>query len=302
MQRVLLISNARASSVSARTREVIFKALQADFKVEVVDTKARDHATELAQDAVDRGFDAVLAFGGDGTVNECAQAAVATDIALGILPGGNTNVMARSLGIPLDPVEATAYVAERLRSNSTRVVGVGRVNARYFLFAAGMGLDAEVVKRADADPKTREGLTEWRYLGKAVRTAVTEYRGENTRLTLEVDGHEPVKVLFCVCGNARPFTYFKGLPIDVCPSASLDKRLDFFALDKVSLRTVPRIAWSVFVSRSHPRWKHGHYFADAAEASWRATEPLAVQVDGEYVGDWDRAIVRHVPDALRLLT
>ena len=138
MQQVLLISNERAGSVSARTKEVITKALQADFKLEAVDTTGRDHATELAQDAVDRGFDAVLVFGGDGTVNEAAQGVVATDVALGILPGGSTNVMARSLGIPRDPVEATAYMASRLRSDTYRRVGVGRVNARYFLFSAGM--------------------------------------------------------------------------------------------------------------------------------------------------------------------
>ncbi|HEY7875101.1 MAG TPA: acylglycerol kinase family protein, partial [Actinomycetota bacterium] len=105
MEKVLLISNARAGSVSARTKEVIVKALSADFKLEVADTAARNHATELARDAVDRDFDAVLVFGGDGTINEAAQPLIGSDVALGILPGGSTNVMARSLGVPRDPVE-----------------------------------------------------------------------------------------------------------------------------------------------------------------------------------------------------
>jgi diacylglycerol kinase family enzyme len=119
VQTVLLIANAQAGSVSARTKEVIIKALSADFKLEVVDTEARDHATELARDAVGRGFDAVLVFGGDGTMNEAAQAVVGSEVALGILPGGSTNVMARSLGVPRDPVEATALDASRIRSRST---------------------------------------------------------------------------------------------------------------------------------------------------------------------------------------
>ena len=89
-----MVSNARAGSVSTRTKEVIVKALQADFKLEVADTEARDHASDLAADAVDRGFHAVLVFGGDGTINEVAQGLVASDVALGILPGGTTNVMA----------------------------------------------------------------------------------------------------------------------------------------------------------------------------------------------------------------
>ncbi len=96
----MFISNAYAGSVSARTKEVIVKALQADFKLEVVDTQARAHATDLAGDAADRGFDAVVAFGGDGTINEAAQALVGTEVSFGLIPGGSTNVLARSLARP----------------------------------------------------------------------------------------------------------------------------------------------------------------------------------------------------------
>ena len=120
MQRVLLIANARAGSVSDRTKEVIVKALSADFKLDVADTESRGHAIELARDAAHQGFDAVLAFGGDGTINEVAQDLVETDVAMGIIPGGSTNVMARSLGIPSDPVEATAFAASHLRSGTKR--------------------------------------------------------------------------------------------------------------------------------------------------------------------------------------
>src|SRR5688500_12601662 len=108
MEKVMLIANPRAGSVSTRTREVMLKALEADFKIEDVETKARDHASALARDAVERGCDAVIAFGGDGTINEVAQWLVESDGALGILPGGSTNVMARSFGMPTDPIEATS--------------------------------------------------------------------------------------------------------------------------------------------------------------------------------------------------
>ncbi len=147
----MLVSNLHAGSVSPRTKEVIVKALQADFKVEAVDTARRDHAADLARDAVQRGFDAVLAFGGDGTINETAQGLAETDVALGILPGGSTNVIARALGIPPNPVDATAFVASRLRTGQRRQINIGRIDSRYFLFSAGMGLDAEVVRRVEAD-------------------------------------------------------------------------------------------------------------------------------------------------------
>lgn len=301
MQRVLLISNARAGSVSARTKEVIIKALSADFKLEVADTEARGHATDLARDAVEHGYDAVLAFGGDGTINEVAQDLVETDIALGILPGGSTNVMARSLGIPTDPVEATAFAASHLRSDTRRRINVGRLGARYFLFSAGMGLDASVVKRVEADPLGKKSNAEWTFLKNALAAGFTEYRGADPAVTLEVGSSPPEKVLFAIVCNARPFTYFGRFPVDACPGASLDKGLDVLAMTAVRTLTIPRIAWSVFVSRSHIRWKKSRYHADVTSASVRATRPLPVQVDGDYLGDLDRAVIRLVPNALDLL-
>lgn len=296
-----MISNERAGAVSAATKEVIVKALAADFKLDVADTTRRDHASDLAEEGVDRGFDAILVFGGDGTVNETAQSLVATDVSFGILPGGTTNVMSKILGIPRDPVEATAFLAQRLRERVVRRIGVGRVNARYFLFSAGMGLDAEVVKRVEADPTGKRDRPQWTYLKNALHAGTTDFRGTDTKLTLEVEGHAPVRLLFCVCANARPLTFFKSFPVDALPEASLEKRLDFFGLDRVRLSTVPRMAWSVFISRTHPQWKHGHYFPDVDSASWRASEPMPVQVDGDYIGEWDRAVVRHVADSLDLL-
>lgn len=301
MQRVLLISNARAGSVSARTKEVIIKALSADFKLDVADTEARGHATDLARDAVDQGYDAVLAFGGDGTINEVAQDLVETDIALGILPGGSTNVMARSLGIPPDPVEATAFAASHLRSGTRRRINVGRLGARYFLFSAGMGLDASVVKRVEADPLGKKTNADWTFLKNALAAGFTEYRGADPAVTLEVGSSPPEKVLFAIACNARPFTYFGRFPVDACPEASLEKGLDVLAMTTVHTLTIPRIAWSVFVSRSHIRWKNSRYHADVTSASVRATRPLPVQVDGDYLGDLDRAIIRLVPNALDLL-
>lgn len=280
---------------------MIVKALQADFKLEVADTERRDHATDLAQDAVDRGFDAVVVFGGDGTVNEAAQGLVATDVGLGVLPGGTTNVMARSIGVPRDPVEATAFIASRLRSNTRRRIGVGRFNARYFLFSSGMGLDAEVVRRVEADPARKQDRAEWAYLSSAFKAAFTEYRGATPELTVEIDGAEPYRTLLCIACNARPFTYFKRFPVDVCPGGSLDHRLDFFSLDRISALTIPRVVWAVFASRNHVNWKHAHYYSDMTGASWRAARPMPVQVDGDYIGEWDRSIVRYVPDALDLL-
>lgn len=297
----MLVSNLHAGSVSARTKEVIVKALQADFKLEVADTIRREHASDLARDAVDRDFQAVLAFGGDGTINEVVQGLAETDLALGILPGGTTNVMARSLGIPADPVEATAFVAARLRSGTRRRINLGRINERYFVFSAGMGLDGEVVRRVEAAPERKRRSPEWLFVSNAFRAGLGEYRGTDAFIKLRVDGDEPQQVMTAVFCNARPFTYFRRFPIDVCPQARLDAGIDAFGLKKLRTTTVPRLVWAVFVSRSHVKWRSSYYRHDVAGAEITATRPAPMQVDGDYLGEHDHARVALVHDALDIL-
>ena len=301
MKSVMFISNAYAGSVSQRTKEVIIKALQADFKLEVADTQHRSHATELATDAVGRDFDCVVAFGGDGTINEAAQGLVGADVSFGLIPGGSTNVLARSLGVPRDPVEATAFVASHLRSGTTRTINVGRINGRYFLFSAGLGLDAEVVKRVEADPEAKRRRGEWFFLNNALKAGFTEYRGVDPWIELSVPGHAPERVVLAVCCNGRPFTFFKRLPVDVCPDARLDGGLDVFGLTRLGSATIPRLAWALLVSRGHTRWKRGRYFRDLQSFSLRCDVPLPLQVDGDYLGSVEAADLDLVPEALRLL-
>jgi len=280
----------------------MLKALAADFKVEDAVTQAREHGWELAHDAVDREFDAVIAFGGDGTINEIAQALVGTDVALGILPGGSTNVMARSLGIPRDPVEATSFLAHRLRNRTRRRINVGRADDRYFLFSAGMGLDGEVVKRVEANPEGKREHGEWLFLWNAIRAALGEYRGADPLIRMRVEGGPEERVVLAVSCNGWPFSYFKRFPVDVCPQARLDGGIDVFGLRKVTALSVPRIAWAVLVSRSHVRWKKATYHHDVSAIDLSADRPLPVQVDGDYIGQWTSASLRLVPDALDVLT
>jgi diacylglycerol kinase family enzyme len=301
VEKVLLITNPSAGSVSSRKREVIAKALASDFKLETATTDSRGHAIELARDGVDRGFHAVVAEGGDGTINEVAQGLVGSDVALGILPGGTTNVMARSFGMPVDAVEATAYLAMKLRADDRRRINVGRLNSRYFLFSTGIGLDAEVVKRVENDPARQESKREWLFVKHAVAAATTTYRRTEPLVTVKVDGEEPYGSIFVVCCNGGPFTYFKRWPIDACPAVRLDLGLDVLALSKVHLTTVPRIAWGVFISRSHPRWRNNHYWHDIRGFTVEADRPLPAQVDGDHIGEIESARIELVPDALDVL-
>jgi diacylglycerol kinase family enzyme len=301
MKKVLFVSNPIAGAVSSRVKQVIVKALEADFKLEVVETAGRNHAGELARDAVDRDFDAVFALGGDGTVNETAQGLVGTDVPLGVFPGGSTNVMARALGVPLDPVEATAFVASHLKSGTRRLVNAGKLNDRFFIFNAGMGLDAEVVRRVENDPEGKRRNHEALYVRNAFKAGLTQFRGSVPLISLGVDDIDPVDVITATCCNGAPFTYYKHRPVDVCPSARLDKGLDVFGLTRLTARIVPRLVYSLFVSRSHPRWRSSSYHHDVSSVRLRAEQPMPVQVDGDYIGHLDAADIELVPDALHLL-
>src|SRR5438105_14688468 len=128
--KLLLVVNSSASSVTARGRVVIQKALSADHEVSVAETTRRGNATRLARSAATTGTEVVVVLGGDGTLNEAANGLLGTDCALATLPGGSTNVFARTLGLPHDPVEATGVLLDALDAGSIRRVGIGTVNGR----------------------------------------------------------------------------------------------------------------------------------------------------------------------------
>ena len=101
----------------------------------------------------------VVAFGGDGTVNEAANGLVGSETPLTVLPGGSTNVVCRTLGIPNDVVDATEHLLRMADDFQPRRVDLGRVNGRHFVFAVGVGLDARVVERVDAPPAAARRAT-----------------------------------------------------------------------------------------------------------------------------------------------
>src|SRR3954449_1939280 len=159
-RRMLIIVNPYASTVSDRLKHLVVYALQGRYEVDAVDTQARGHATELCREAALEGYDVVVAFGGDGTVNEAANGLVGleSDTALTCLPGGRTNVYCRMLGMPNDVVDATEHLLGVADAFIPRKVDTGIVNGRHWTFSAGVGLDARVVERGGAPPRAKGRL------------------------------------------------------------------------------------------------------------------------------------------------
>src|SRR5262245_58944406 len=166
-RRMLVIVNPYATTVSDRLRNLVVYALQSRYSVEAIDTEKRDHATQSCREAAREGYDVVVAFGGDGTVNEAANGLVGSETPLTGLPGGSTNVWARTLGIPNDVVDATEHLLQIADDFRPRRVDLGRVDDRYFVFSSGVGLDASVVERVDRHPlcKARYGAWYYSYAG-----------------------------------------------------------------------------------------------------------------------------------------
>jgi diacylglycerol kinase family enzyme len=300
MKRVLLVANPAAGRGRDGLLREAKSALVGDFTLEVAETGDRGDATRFARDAVELGVEAVVALGGDGTANEVAQALVHTDVALGIVAAGTTNVMARSIGMPGDVREACALLAARIDSGATKRINVGRISDRFFLFAAGMGLDAEVIRAVEAHPERKRRQRHLYFLQQALATALL-HRGAPPAISMSADGGEVTKVLLALCANTGPFTYFGRHPVDVFPDVQLDKGLDAFGLSRIGITTVPRLAWAFFVSRSHVSWPVSTYHHDVTSVELLAPSPLPVEVDGDYIGEWDQATIRLIPHALDLL-
>ncbi|MGH2876917.1 MAG: diacylglycerol/lipid kinase family protein, partial [Solirubrobacteraceae bacterium] len=220
-RRMLVIVNPYATTVSDRLKNLVVYALRGRYDVRAIDTQARDHATELCREAAREGYDVVVAFGGDGTVNEAANGLVGSRTPLFPLPGGRTNVYCRMLGIPTDVVDATEHLLSLSHDWRPRRVDVGRVNDRFFLFSSGVGLDASVVERVDAHPRLKARLGEWYYTWTGITTFNRHYLVHPPRLVAEL-GDERISGVTAIVQSSDPYTYFGDRPVRMGEGATLD--------------------------------------------------------------------------------
>jgi diacylglycerol kinase family enzyme len=296
--RLLLIVNPVARTVSRPTLAVIEKALSADFRLEVVETKERGHAYEIAAQAVHEDVDLVVVFSGDGTINEAVNALAGTETVLGVLPGGATNILVRALGLPTDPVEATGVLIGKALDDEYIRMHLGQADGRYFAVNCGAGVDAAAMNRLDAKfPKTKSKYERAAFRAVAWSVLVA-YAGKTPDLMVQVDDRDPVEALSVLMGRTDPYTYFKERGLRMTPQASLDSGLDVLSLRKLNRRSVPRIAWQVFGSARHVKGRDIDYVHDATRVTITSSDPFPVQVDGDILGDLRRLEIELAPEAL----
>jgi diacylglycerol kinase family enzyme len=305
-RRMLVIVNPYASTVSDRLKNLVVYALQGRYEVEAVDTERRDHATQICREAADEGYDAVVAFGGDGTVNEAANGLIGSSTPLSCLPGGATNVFCRTLGIPSDVVDATEHLLRMADDFQPRVVDTGRVNGRHFVFASGIGLDASVVQQVDSHPRLKRRLGEWYFTWAAISTFNRRYLFNPPRIRVETPAGSLDGVTVIV-QNSDPFTYFGRHPIRVAEGGALDSgKLALTVLKRATVLEMPTLITRVFSGRAATVLRHRQVQGFEPIERFRvvATDdrPFPLQVDGDYVGEFDEAAYEVAPLSLTVVS
>jgi len=282
----VLIVNPFASGVDEHRLAAVRAALPPGTETQL--TTAAGEATELARSVGD--VEAIYVFGGDGTFNEVLNG-LETDDPLGFVPGGGTSVLPRALGLPRNPGRA----AQRIAEGRTRRIGLGRVNGRRFGFNAGIGLDAELVRKVDELGRRPDGRRpgDIAFMRVASGTLLAGRGRFDEQLEIEGAG----RASFVLVANCSPYTYAGAMALDLVPGASFDEGLAYVAPVSLRGRDLPRLllrgprgsglkADRTLVAR------------DLDRIVVHCDEPLPLQVDGEDTGDVGEVVYEAERDAV----
>jgi diacylglycerol kinase family enzyme len=284
----LLIVNPFATGVDEHRLAAVRAALPAG--VETMLTTAPGEATRIARDAGTP--DAIYVFGGDGTYNEVLNGIVG-DVPLGFLPGGGTSVLPRALRLPRNPVRAALRIAEGRR----RRIGLGRANGRRFGFGAGLGFDAELVRRVDELGRRPDGRRPGDVAFTRVTLGALAERHARFAPQLELEGMG--RAAFALVANCSPYTYAGAKALDLVPGASFDAGLAVLAPVELGARDLPRLALHALRGRGLER--RALHAIDLDRLVIRCDGPLPLQIDGEDTGDVTEVVYEAERDAVTVL-
>jgi diacylglycerol kinase family enzyme len=304
-KRMLVIVNPYASTVSDRLKNLVVYALQGRYEVDAIDTKGKNDATALAREAALEGYDVVVAFGGDGTVNEAANGLLGSDTPLSCLPGGGTNVYARLLGIPNDIIDATEHLLRVADDFVPRKVDVVKVNDRVFTFCAGLGLDASVTERVDSHPRLKHRFGAYYFMLAGLTIFTSRYVARPPRMRVTLPDGRSVDGVTTLVQNADPYSYFKKIPLHMAEGASLDSAT---VSGIVLKRSTPTVMPGVIYRMLSPSARLARHRAiedfsgvDGLVVTSTDGRPIALQVDGDHIADVTEARFQVLPGALTVV-
>jgi len=293
--RAVLIANPFATNVTPERLAEVERRLARVADVDVIQTERPRHATELVTDACTGGADAVVIFSGDGGFNEALNG-LEGDVPIGFLPGGGTSVLSRALGLSTDPVVAATRVADALEHRRTRRITLGRVNGRRFAFAAGIGIDAEAVRRVDELGRREDGKRPGDLAFALAVVRALAAHGLHMEPCLEVHGFGRAACAFVA--NAAPYTYAKSVPLPIAPDAEFELGLDLVAPVRIRRRSLPRLAYTLLTGRGRSGLLYAH---DEDRFEIACDVPMPLQADGEDLGDVEEAVFEAERGAVAVL-
>jgi len=299
--RLLLVVNSFATSVNPRNTVQVHQYLARHHDVQVVETSERGHATRFATDAVTRGLDAVIAFGGDGTLNEVATGLAGSSVALGVLPGGSTNVFARSLGMANDPLLAVTQLTAGLDGGLVAPISLGEANGRFFTFHAGVGFDAEVVRQVERTFSFKRVVGQPLFAYAALRSWFVDYDRKFPHFSVSIDGRRIPNGFSAVVLNTNPYTYVGKRPIELSRAASLEKRLVVLVFRRLSTPLMVSTLWSA-VRKGGATARRGLEIIEGVdEVVFDYPAPFGYQLDGDFIDETNTLTIRHRDEALQLI-
>lgn len=296
----LLIYNPTAGSFpSGMTSEQVASLLSKyDWSIEIAPSKSGGHVTQLAREAAQKNFDAVFVAGGDGTVNLAVGGLVNSDTALGVLPGGTSNVLAQELGIAsvhFFRANQMVNAAERLVNGSVYLTDVGLCNNKPFYLWAGIGLDGFIVHRVEPRKSWEKQFSVLHYASKAVWNV---HFWNGMKLSIETENsYSEGEFLMAVASNIR--LYVGGFA-ELSPTAMLDDgMMDLWLIEGNSPIDLYQRAISLFT--------HRHLNSDSITclrfqtATIRADGILYTQLDAEPYDEKDQIDLKVLPRSLKLI-
>ena len=303
--KLMLLINPSASSVDWKSRMAANSALVADHDLTTVETTKRDDATDLARQAAEDGFEAVVVLGGDGTLNEAANGLAGTSTALAALPGGSTNVFARTIGMSPKATKAAPQLAAALErgNDSLRTFGLGTVNGRHFLFHLGVGYDAEVVAQVERRSSLKRKIGQAIFVYSSFSTYFKHYDHKRPSFALDLpDGTSVEDGFFTICLNTNPYTYLGRRPLSVTPDTGPERGLVTVTTKKLKVRTLLTLFGSAMGHGAIlRRSKNVDYRTDLKSLTIRGHKPFPHQVDGDYLGESMELKVSHGEASIRLI-
>jgi len=303
MEHVVVVANPAASQFTGGSHRDVMAELARTHEVEAQWPGSATEATEVARTAVADGAKVVVAMGGDGMVHHVAQALVGSDAALGIIPAGTTNVVARLFAIPARPARAAKLIG---RDPEPTSMGTARMTLRrgatetahHALFACGFGLDAEVVRVADSDPYRKYRFGSLHYARSAFSVGFRSYPSVRPHVDFRAEGHE-ARGTTALVQFRDVYTYFGKIALRF--GDDRPEPMSALILDRLKRRRIPTIFFSALGHRDLDKIDGFALWPNIKHLELEADPEVPAQADGESLGLVDGGSVEWAPDSIRVI-